>query len=63
MPDKMSMEVVKHSDKDYRLIFKSDNNISRKSFDSVNDLMRFVFFRIMSSSVFEKTTFRIHFGK
>lgn len=63
MPQKMSIEVVKHSDNDFRLIYKSENFILRKTFDSVDDLTRCIFFQVMGSSVLKNTTFRIRFGR
>jgi hypothetical protein len=63
MPEKMSIEVVKHSDTDYRLIFKNDKCSIRKTFNSVDDISRSIFFNMYNSSVFDKARFFVTFGK
>lgn len=44
MSKKLSIEVVQHSEKDYRLIFKNEKITLRKTFDSADDVLRSVFF-------------------
>lgn len=52
MPLKMSIEVVKHSDQDYRIIFKEGTVIKRVKFSSIDEAYSFVDSQIEYSHLF-----------
>lgn len=60
MPQKMSIEVVKHSDTDYRLIFKNGNKIIRTRFDSATKLLRYNLVQFQLSPIFSRVLFSFH---
>jgi hypothetical protein len=51
MPNRLSIEVLKHSDTDYRLIFKDGKLIIRKRFDSAIAMKAFLFARLDLANV------------
>lgn len=53
MPRKMSIEVVKHKDDDFRLIFKSGNLVIRQRFVRSSDLLTYLLSEIKTDSIFD----------
>lgn len=54
MPHKMSIEVVKHKEDDYRMIFKSGNLVIRQRYVRSSDLLTHLISEVKSDVIFVK---------